>query len=103
MHYVLVCALIYARLSEASLISSSEIQMCAKTSSENDPVLSSSPGNCKKKMVVAMTLQNGQVRHYVIAILVDFKTICREQLTKSTPASSMLLISPLELLAGRSC
>ena len=58
--YVHIAA-IFAALSEASLISSSEIQMCAKTSSTNDPILAGSGGPCTKKMVIAMTLQSGQV------------------------------------------
>ena len=53
-------ATIFATLSEALLISSSEIQMCAKTSSTNDPILAGSGSPCKKKMVIAMTLTSGQ-------------------------------------------
>lgn len=64
-HYLILGLLIVicSKIATSSVISSSEVQMCQRTTSTFDPILST--GNaCHKKMLVALAVRNGQVYYY---------------------------------------
>ena len=58
----LVIILLQCNLSSASLIASSEIQMCQRTSAAFEPMFGTGEA-CKKKFVVSMAFKSGQVNH----------------------------------------
>ena len=58
----LVILLLQCSLASASLIASSEIQMCQRTSAAFEPMFGTGEA-CRKKFVVSMAVKSGQVSH----------------------------------------
>lgn len=57
---LLIAALLPYRGGNGTLISSSEVQMCGRTSGASEPIFKG--GNkCKKKFFVTVTVRSGQV------------------------------------------
>lgn len=67
LHWILLIILLACmQRCSASLISSSEIQSCSRTSIHSEPMF---PGgeSCSKKFVVSLAVQSGQVSYTYIA------------------------------------
>lgn len=58
--FCVLCAIIIFHEAGASLISSSEIKYCTRTSSKFEPMLTNGQ-HCEKKFLVTLAVRNGQV------------------------------------------
>ena len=62
--------LLYLHCTSGSLIASSEVQMCARSSASFEPMLGTGKP-CTKKFVVSLAVRNGQVNYLTIITIVQ--------------------------------